>query len=300
MAQSTIERKIRKQLPFIRTFQDLIPLPIANRLIDGGRARVKLQPDLIHETVSASGVSCEWIIPAKSPKERVLLYLHGGGFVFGLSPMHVEMVAYLAQKMNTRALMVNYRLAPEHPFPTALNDCVTVYRWLLNLGFESQDIVLAGDSAGGNLTITTMMKIRDEGGPLPAAAACLSPVADLSSNKPAPQEGFKDPLLSPRAVDFYSRSYLAGNDAHNPLISPLFGNWHNLPPLLIHAGGDESLKSDALRMEETAKAAGVDVQLSIYPHMWHVWQIFLKLPQAVQSLDEISGFLKSHLKNGKP
>ena len=259
-----------------------------------------MDTDLTHESISAAGVPCEWVIPVNCPKDRVLLYLHGGGFVFGLSPLHLVMVAYLAKKMNTLALLVDYRLVPEHPFPAPLEDCITVYHWLLKQGFDADHIVVAGDSAGGNLTITAMMKIRDEGGPLPAAAACLSPVADLSPERPAQPSGFKDPMLSPRSVDFYNRSYLAGNDGHNPLISPVFGDWHNLPPLLVHVGGEEILRSDAIRIEEEAKAAGVDVHLEIFTHMWHVWQLYLNLPQAKQSLDEIAGFLKSHLETNTP
>jgi acetyl esterase/lipase len=295
MPSSNIEHKIRAKLPLIRIMQDFIPLPVANWLINQGRRRVRLDPHFTRESVTAAGVECEWVVPANSPKDRVLLYLHGGGFVFGLSPLHLEMVAYLANKMNTRALLVNYRLAPKHPFPAPLEDCVAVYRWLLYQGVDAKNIVVAGDSAGGNLTITTLMKIRDDGDRLPAAAACLSPVADLSSEKPAPQADFEDPMLSPRSVDFYNRSYLAGNDAHCALISPLFGDWRNLPPLLVQVGDDEILRSDAIRIEEAANTAGVDVHLEIFEHMWHVWQLYLKLPQAIQSLDEIARFLRSHL-----
>jgi acetyl esterase/lipase len=144
------------------------------------------------------------------------------------------------------------------------------------------------------LTITTMMKLRDEGQPLPAAAACLSPAVDLS-NKGGRDEHTNDPLLPARAIRIYNRSYVGDNDPRNPLISPVFGDWRGLPPLLVHAGEDELLRDDALRMGELAKAAGVDVRVEIYPRMWHVWQIFPELPQARQSLDDIAQFLKSHL-----
>jgi len=145
--------------------------------------------------------------PQNSPNDQALLYLHGGGFVFGLTPPHLEMLAYLAQKMGVRILAVDYRVAPDHPFPAPLDDCATAYRWLLKQGFSAQNLVVAGDSAGGNLTITMMMKLRDGGEPLPAAAACLSPVANFS-DRGSPPTGFSDPLLPPKVVSFYNRSYV--------------------------------------------------------------------------------------------
>ncbi len=126
--------------------------------------------------MSVEGVPAVWFIPQNSPQDKALLYLHGGGFIFGLSQPHLEMVAYLAQKLGLRTLVVDYCLAPEHPYPAPLDDCVTAYRWLLKQGLSARNIVVAGDSAGGNLTITMLMKLRDCGDRLPAAAACLSPV----------------------------------------------------------------------------------------------------------------------------
>jgi acetyl esterase/lipase len=138
------------------------------------------------------------------------------------------------------------------------------------------------------------MKLRDNGDPLPAAATCLSPVADLSE-KGARFEKVRDPLLHPRAAKNYNKAYLAHNDPRHPLISPLFGDWHGLPPLLIHAGEDEVLRDDAVRIKQRAAAAGVDVRLEVYPRMWHVWQLHLAMPQSTQSLDDIAQFLTSHL-----
>jgi acetyl esterase/lipase len=190
--------------------------------------------------------------------------------------------------------MVDYRTAPEFPFPAPLDDCFTAFRWLTDQGVLPQNIVVAGDSAGGNLTITLLLKLRDSGHPLPAAAACLSPITDLSTDANR-RKDFKDPLLSPKARRFYTRSYLGSNDPHNPMISPVYGDLQGLPPLLIHAGEDEILREDAIRISDVALSAGVNVQLEIYPHMWHVWQLFLTLPQATQSLDQIAQFFNSHL-----
>jgi len=293
MTPSSVERKIRAGLPVIRLIQTRVPLRWTRGPLRRATARARLPAGVTREAVSADGVPCEWIIPENSPGDRALIYLHGGGFVYGVTPQHIGMVAYLARKMGVRALMVDYRLAPEHPFPAALDDCATVYRWLLNQGISPLNTVVAGDSAGGNLAITTMMKLRDRGEPLPAAAACLSPVADLSGRR-SPDERFKDPLLTPEAVRFYNASYVAHSDGRDPLISPVYGDWHGLPPLLIHAGEEEILLDDAVRIAESARAAGVAVRLETYPCMWHVWQLFLALPQAVESLDDVAGFLKSH------
>lgn len=290
MTVSTAERNIRAGLPIIRLLQAYLPISVARWVEKRETMRVRVPADITHEVVSADGVRCEWFIPQNSPKDHVLLYLHGGGFVYGLTSLHREMVIYLARKMGARVLMVDYRVAPEYPFPAALEDCITAYRWLLKRDIFAQNIVVAGDSAGGNLTITTLMKLRDSDDPLPAAAACLSPVADMTDQGEISSK-FKDPLLHPRACKFYTASYVAHNDPHNPLISPVLGDWHGLPPLLVHAGDDEILRDDAVRIEKLAKSAGVDVRLEIYPRMWHVWQLYPALPQAVQSLDAIAQFL---------
>jgi acetyl esterase/lipase len=274
--------------------QAYLPLPIAHWLLKQSLKHVRLGFDTTYETVSAGGVPCEWIIPQDSQKDQALLYFHGGGFVFGLTPPHLQMGAYLAHNMKTRILMVDYRIAPAYPFPAALQDCVTVYRWLLKQGIPARSLVVAGDSAGGNLAITSLMQLRDDGDPLPAAAACLSPVTDLT-NKTNPQLEFHDPLLPAKAIRFYHEAYVAQHDARDPLISPVFGNLRGLPPLLVHAGEDELLRDDAIRITNLAKSVGVDARLDVYPRMWHVWQLNLALPQAVQSLDDIAGFLRAHL-----
>jgi monoterpene epsilon-lactone hydrolase len=294
MTISSVERKVRAGLPIARFMQTFLPLTVSRWLLKQGMVRVLLDADVIRKAVSADGVPCEWVIPQISPTDQALLYLHGGGFVLGLTPPHLQMVAHLAQKMGIRALMVDYRVAPDHPYPAALDDCVTAYRWLLKQGISARNIVVAGDSAGGNLTITSLMKLRDNNDPLPVAAACLSPVTDLT-DKGNPHQEFKDPLLPPKATRFYTKSYVGHNDAHDPLISPVFGNLRGLPPLLIHAGEDEILCDDAVRIASLAKSVDVDVRLEIYPRMWHAWQINLTLPQAIQSLDDIAQFLKAHL-----
>jgi monoterpene epsilon-lactone hydrolase len=299
MTISAAERRIRASFPFIRFMQSYMPLPLSRWLLKLSVRRVRLDPDVRRQAMLADGVACQWIIPQNAPPDTVLLYLHGGGFVLGVTYLHLKMVAYLAEKMAVRALMVDYRLGPEYPYPAALDDCVAAYRWLLEQGIQAHNIVLAGDSAGGNLAITSLLKLRDSGDPLPAAAACLSPVADFSEHA-TPAQAFVDPLIPSRVGEFYKNSYVGHHDPHDPLLSPVYGDLHGLPPLLVHAGEEEHLREDALRLTGLAKSAGVDVRLEIYPRMWHVWQIYLDLPQAVQSLDDIAQFLRAHLAGGVP
>lgn len=288
------ERLVRLELPILRLFQSYLPLPFARRMLQLGLSLTHLGSATRRVAVRANSVACEWIIPVNYQPGGVLLYLHGGGFVYGQTPPHLHMGAYLARRLGVRLLMVDYRLAPEQPFPAALDDCLAAYSWLLEQGFQAKNIVLAGDSAGGNLTITTLMALRDRGMPLPAAAACLSPVIDLTE-KNSQNPDFKDPLLPPEAMQFYTAAYVGDHDPHDPLISPAFGDFRGLPPLLVHAGEQEILRQDALLLARLAEAAGVDVQVQIFPRMWHVWQINLRLPQARQSLEEIAGFLQAHL-----
>lgn len=263
-------------------------------LIKKSASRVKLPDGVTREEVFADDVRCEWLIPQNYVEDKVLLYLHGGGFILGLTSLHLEMITYLVQKLGFRSLVVDYRLAPKYPFPAALNDCVTVYRWLLKNGFKPENIVVAGDSAGGNFVLTSLMKLRDEGDKLPVAVACLSPVANLTKERD--REKLKqDPVLHPRASKRFDQSYIGNSDPKEPLISPIYGSLNNFPPMLIHAGKNEFLKDDAIQIEQKAKDSGVEVQLEIFPGMFHVWQIYLSLPQAIQSLDKIAVFLKAHL-----
>jgi acetyl esterase/lipase len=296
MPPSNFERGARASLPLIQFLQTRMPLPFANRMMKQSAARVRLGAEVKHTPVTANGVAAEWIEPQDGALGQVLLYFHGGGFVFGLSSLHLQMAATLAKMSGLRVLMVDYRLAPDAPFPAALDDCLNAYQWLLAQGIQAQNIVLGGDSAGGNLVLTLLMKLRDAKLPLPAAAACLSPVTDLTDDKQL-DASIHDPVLSPEIMHFYNKAYLAGQDAHNPLISPVFGDPHGFPPLLIHVGEDELLRGDATRMAALAKAAGVEVRLEVYARMWHVWQLTLSLPQATQSLEDIAQFYKAHLKS---
>ena len=247
--------------------------------------------------VEAGGVPARWLYAAGVPAERVILYIHGGGFTLGWNNQYYGMLHYLSKTANARILAIDYRLAPEHPFPAALDDCVAAYRWLLQQGIPPQQLAIAGDSAGGNLTLTTMLALRDAHDPLPAVAACLSPGVDFTlssetSTTPTPN----DPVLSPAYIKTSTRDYLGDADPQNPLLSPIFADLHGLPPLLIQVGSDELLLSDAQRITERARAADVEVVLTVWPHMWHVFQLFAPtLPEGRQAINAIGAFISIHL-----
>ena len=224
----------------------------------------------------------------------ILLYLHGGGFTLGWTNIHRKMVAHLCLAAHCRAFAVDYRLAPEHPFPAPLDDCLSAYRWLLKQGTNPGDIIIAGDSAGGNLTLASLLSLRDSGEPLPAAAVCLSPVTDLERTG----DSFwtkKDPTLKAEFVVTTARHYAGNHDLRCPLLSPLYGDLHGLPPLLIHVGSDEILLSDAERLAEKARTAGVDMRLGVWPAMWHVWHFFTPfLPEAREAIAGVADFIRDH------
>ena len=243
----------------------------------------------------AETVPVEWIIPPGAASDPVILYLHGGGWTLGWYNSHRWLVAQICKAAHSRALAVDYRLAPEHPFPAALEDCQTAYRWLLKHGTSPQNIVIAGDSAGGNLTLTTLMALRDAGDPLPAAAVCISPMTDLEGSG----ESFrtrKDPMVTAEFALAMARCYAGDQNPRLPLLSPHYGDLCGLPPLLIQVGAAEILLSDATRLAEKARSVGVEVTLAIWPNMWHVWHIFTPyLPEAQQAVNAMGAFIQEHL-----
>ncbi len=259
-------------------------------------ARLKLPGGVAATPVSADGVPAEWLAAPESDPERVMLYIHGGGFVAGSIRSHRHLAARIARAARMRLLVIEYRLAPAFPYPAALDDCLAAYRWLLSCKIDPSRMVIAGDSAGGNLTLTTLLGLRQAGDPLPAAAVCLSPVTDLAM-KPSldPALARKDPLLDPAAGERWLRAYLAGQDPAQPLVSPLLGDLHGLPPLLIQIGTEEMLYPDATRFAGKARQAGVDVTLDVWPGMFHVWQISAPLiPEADQAIAKIGEFARKY------
>jgi acetyl esterase/lipase len=255
------------------------------------RGRVLVEP------VRADGVRGEWVIPRHATEDRVLLYLHGGAWVMGSPRTHRALVADLACRAGVRALSMDYRLAPEHPYPAALDDSVNGYEWLLANGVEPARIVVAGDSAGGNLALALLLRLRDAETPLPAGAVLLSPVTDLGlggashvTRRPV------DPFFAKADLRAFIASYAATHDLRDPYLSPLHADLRGLPPLLVHVGDHEVLLDDAVRLGELARAAGVEARTVVWPEMTHVFQAqTLLLPEARRANAEIGAFIRSRL-----
>jgi acetyl esterase/lipase len=228
----------------------------------------------------------------------VVLYLHGGSYIMGSPSTHRLLAAELARACESPIFLPNYRLAPENPFPAALEDACAVYRQLLAKGFSPQHICIAGDSAGGGLTMATLLALRDAGDPLPSAAAVISPWTDLAATGETlrTREGM-DPLFHAGYVPRWAAYYVGENDPRNPLISPVFADLHGLPPILIHVGDCEILLSDSTRLHENLLKAGSPSTLKIWDGMWHVFQAFAEfLPESCQALNEIAQFLRNPTK----
>jgi epsilon-lactone hydrolase len=240
-------------------------------------------------------VPVEWVIPRGAPAAPVIFHVHGGGYVLGDPAASRPLTTALALKSGVRVVSVDYRLAPEHPFPAAVTDATAAYRGLLAQGRSGKEIAVGGESAGGGLAIAMLIAARDKGLALPACAFAISPWTDLSCAAASFDSNAKlDPMLTRRALKEMADAYLAGASAWKPLASPLFGDLRGLPPLLIHVGSDEVLLDDARLLHSAAQAAGVASRLHVYDGMIHVWHMFHPmLPEGVDAIDEIVAFLAS-------
>jgi monoterpene epsilon-lactone hydrolase len=240
-------------------------------------------------------VSAEWLEPPSARPGAAIIYLHGGGYVIGSPRSHRHLAAAIGRAAQAAVLLPDYRLAPEHPFPAAVDDAVAVYRWLLGRGQAPARTVLAGDSAGGGLTVATLLALRDGGLTLPAAAVCISPWVDLSgSGASYTAKAASDPIVTRDGVMEMARAYLGSADARSPLASPLFADLSRLPPILIQVGSEEVLLDDSVALAGSAKGAGVDTTLEIWPDMIHVWHWFLPLLDEAQSaVDGIGAFARA-------
>ena len=262
-------------------------------------AKRRFQPPtgLTFSPVVADGVPAEWIVPAGEVGDRIILYIHGGGFCMGSLDTHRGLTARLALAARARALSVDYRLAPEHPFPAAVDDVVTAYRWLLKQGHRGDQIVLAGDSAGGGIALSTLVALRDAGVAMAAAAVCMSPVTDLAKEGESMRtRAHLDPMVRPESSKANADRYIGDRDHKTPLASPLYGRLAGLPPVRIHVGDDEVLLDDSLRYVERAVAAGVDARADVWMGMPHGFPASIgRLKAAAQALDAIGAFLAERL-----
>lgn len=272
-------------------------IPRFRQQCEKGVARFGRMPEGIKVSpVMVDGLRAEWILPSGAAKDRVIFFIHGGGYISGSCTDHRVHVAKLVKGSEVAALQFEYRLAPEHPFPAAIEDSVKAYRWLLGQDVSPARIVFAGDSAGGGLCLATMIALRDQGIPLPAAAVALSPWTDLKCTG-ASYKTNAGSCLSPEGMwTVCSKHYAGDNDPGLPYISPLYGDLHGLPALLIYAGGDEILLDDSVLFAEKARAAGVDVTLRVGEGMMHCYPLAAPLfPEATQAMDQICAYIKTHI-----
>ena len=252
--------------------------------------------DASFERVDADGVAAEWVSTEAGKQLPVILFFHGGGYCIGSAETHRDLVSRLCTAAGARALSVDYRLAPEHPFPAAVDDGVAAYRWLIGQGVPASSIVIAGDSAGGGLALATLLALEEAGDELPAGGVCMSPVTDhTKSGESMRTKVDLDPMVHPTSSTANSNRYLGGADARTPLASPLYADLKGLPPLLILVGTSEVLLDDSTRFAERAKAAGVSVELEVWDEMIHIWPYFAAiLPEARQAIDRMGAFIKRH------
>ncbi len=255
------------------------------------------------EATTVNGLYAEWLRPKAARADKVLLYLHGGAYLVGSCRTHRQMVSHIARAGGVQALVPEYRLAPEHPFPAAIEDAVGVYRWLLANGFSADNIFIAGDSAGGGLTVATLLELRHGGFPMPAAVVLLSPFLDVTaSGESATTRADQDPWFDAKDMAVVTDNYCPpGTDLKNPLVSPVFANVAGLPPTYIQVGDDEILLSDSTRFADKMKEAGLDAEIEVWPEMWHVFQLFIgKMPESRRAIKRIGAYLARRMQTVPP
>jgi epsilon-lactone hydrolase len=241
-------------------------------------------------------IDAELVTGKDANEEYVVLYLHGGGYNTGSPQTHREFTAHISNASHAKVLVPDYRLAPESPFPAALEDAIASYHWLLDNGYSSEKIAIAGESAGGGLTLATCLTLRDNGDHLPSSLTVLSPWTDLEmTGESAKTLEDLDPMLNFEAIRMMALNYIGTSDASSPLISPIHADFKNFPPMLIHVGSDEMLLDDSRRVADSVRQAGVDITIKIYKEMWHFFHVFYRLmPEAKAAVREIGSFIQKN------
>ena len=275
-------------------------IPLAGKTVD--ELRVSFEKlcheydsgqELIPEKIRIGDFDAYWVYPPETLAGPVILYFHGGALMLGSTLTHIDTIGRLSRAAGIRVLSIDYRLAPENPWPVPDNDCLEAYSWLENSGFSPESIVLAGDSAGGTLVLNTLLKLRDMGHKMPAGAFCMSPCTDMNCNSASISGNLSTDWLTMDTFIGISILYLAGADPNLPEVSPLFAELHGLPPLLIQAGTKEKLLDDSVLFADKAKNAGADVTLELYDGMFHCWQLFSsRLPQGQKALESAGRFIR--------
>ena len=263
-----------------------------------GRKNDKPNKQCRYEHIQIERMKAEWIIPKNNPgTDRVLLYLHGGGYAAGSILTHRAHISQLVMLSGVRALMIEYRLAPEHKFPAAVEDAAFAYQWLLDNGYQPEHIAFGGDSAGGGLTVASLLYLRDHQMPLPQCAICLSPWLDLTLTGESQTTKEKiEPMLVKEAMPLWVSNYLGDADPKTPYASPLFDDLHGLPPIYIQVGSDELLLDDSIRFAQKAKEAGVALTMDVYEGYFHVFQAFYRvLRKSREANRKLAEYLKAQL-----
>jgi monoterpene epsilon-lactone hydrolase len=252
--------------------------------------------DATVEAVDAGGVSSEWVSAPDVSAKRVVLYLHGGGYVIGSLNTHRRLAYDLSVAADARVLIIDYRMAPENPFPAAVDDAISAYNWLLGQGVAASDIGISGDSAGGGLTMATLVSLRDKGVDLPACAVPISPWVDLEGiGDSMTGNNDVDPMVRKEGLDRMAALYLNGADVRDPLASPMYADLTGLPPLLIQVGTRETLLDDSRRLHNNALAAGVNSSLEEAGGMIHVWHLFgPMLSEGREAIGRAGAFIRTH------
>jgi len=267
------------------------------RDIDARGLQYGLKPDVTTEPASANGVTAEWTFTPGDSRDAALLYLHGGGYVIGSLDSHRHLVAEAGRAAGCAALALDYRLAPEHPFPAPVEDAVSGYRYLLGRGIRPGRIAIAGDSAGGGLVVAAMVAIRDAGLAQPGCGWCISPWVDMeASGESMTSRAAIDPTVQKAGILDMARLYLGGADPRAPLASPVHADLTGLAPLLIQVGAAETLLDDALSLARVAGAADVFVELQVWPEMIHVWHLFHpELAAGLRAIEQGGAFVRRHI-----
>lgn len=264
---------------------------------NGAAKYQKIPPGISIKEQSIEGIKSEWLIPEGADSGKLILYVHGGGYVAGSCSDHRGFISKFAKNTGVTNLLYEYRLAPENPFPAALDDSVKIYEWILSAGYKPENIIMAGESAGGGLCLATLLALKERNIALPVAAVAISPWTDLTCSSDSYRTKNNVSLAPLNSWIVFSKYYVGNNEATFPFISPLFGDLKGLPPILINSGLDDELYEDGEKFYHKAKAAGVDITFRPGPGMVHCYPLLAPMFQeATNAMNEIVGFIKSQLK----
>ncbi|MEL6131865.1 MAG: alpha/beta hydrolase [Bacteroidota bacterium] len=275
--------------------KDLKQIDTLRWLLEQSTLPFALPKGVTMESLRVWGMDAEWVIPANADGKKAILFLHGGGYTVGSLQTHRAMVAKLALEAGIAALAIDYRLAPEHRFPAALEDALHGYQYLLEKGYSAENITLVGDSAGGGLIMATLLTMQELDISLPSAACLMSPWLDLTFSAPSAQlYADDDPIVTIPDVTPWASAYAGEYDLTHPMISPLFGELKDLPPLFVQVSDHEVLTDDSLRLDARIREAGGQIEVQVWEGMIHVWQLFWRyIPEGLQAIQEMAAFIKA-------